>query len=330
VSVVVLSYNRRELLRRCLESLFRQTYPPDLLEIVVSDDGSTDGTREMMSELARTGLVYAPQPHRGIPAARNNGFRHARGAIVAFVADDYVLQPTYVETFVGFLRAHPQASVVRFRIVADADHFGARVSHCYYDVSIRKQLLLGAAGDGGGRRGLARLHRLPVLPDHVTTDHTLEAAGAAAFRRKVLEEVGPFDERLLRTEDTDFTVRLRARGISVYYDPGHTVAHHYGRIPLDTLRKCFLTGVNRARLAAKQTASGTRSAGWLDALRAKASGLLDAIVRAREGTLPQFIVFLPVMLLFEVADAAGYTISRLGWRRRAPSRSPADSPLNDA
>jgi hypothetical protein len=96
------------------------------------------------------------------------------------------------------------------------------------------------------------------------------------------------------------------------------------------LRKCFLTGVNRARLVAKQTAAGTRAATRLGALRAKASGLLDAVVRAQEGTLPQFIVYLPVMLLFEFADAAGYTIGRLGWWRRAPSESGAAAPFNDA
>jgi GT2 family glycosyltransferase len=333
VSVVVLTYNRRELLLRCLESLFRQTYPPDRLEIVVSDDGSTDGTREMMSELAatRARLVYARQAHRGIPAARNNGFRHAGGAIVAFVADDYVLQPGYVEHFGGFLRAHPQARVVRFRIVPDADHFGARVSHCFYDVSIRKRLLLGAAGAGGPpwNRGLLPFRRLPPVPDGITADHALEAAGAAAFRREVLEEVGPFDERLMRTEDTDLTARLRRLGIAVYYDPGHTVAHHYGRIPLDTLRKCFHTGVHRARLVAKHAPSGAISIERGGALRAKASGLLDAVMRAANaGSRARLITYLPVMLLFELADAAGYATSRLGLYR--PSGSRAAPPLTDA
>lgn len=108
VSVIVLTFNRRELLRRCLESLFRQTYPAEALEIVVSDDGSTDGTGDLVRELAATRreLIYVPQPHRGIAAARNSGLRHAGGSLVAIVADDYVLREDYVETFVAFLAAH--------------------------------------------------------------------------------------------------------------------------------------------------------------------------------------------------------------------------------
>lgn len=314
-----MTYDRRELLRRCLDSLLRQDYPASALEIVVSDDGSTDGTAEMVRELAarHPQIVYAPQPHRGIPANRNNGLRHARGAIVAFVADDYVMRPDYVTTCVRFLRENPDADVIRFRVVPADDHFGARVSHCFYDVSIRKRLLLGASIERQG--ALARiasvLRRLPDPPDRVTADHALEAAGAAAFRRSVFERVGLFDERLKRTEDTDFTVRLRAAGIPVYYDPRHTVGTTFRRLPLDTIRKCFLTGVHRAQLARKLAAERKAGRDPLGTgVRAKASGLLDAVLRARQaGSAPRFIAYLPIFLLFEAADATGYAFGRL-WK----------------
>src|ERR1044071_1568610 len=104
ISIVVLTYNRKRLLKDCLESLLVQTYPKEKLEIVISDDGSCDGTRELVEGFqTRHGhLKYCPQAHKGIAAARNNGISHASGGVIAIVADDYILDPAYAETIATF------------------------------------------------------------------------------------------------------------------------------------------------------------------------------------------------------------------------------------
>src|SRR4029078_7560330 len=86
-------------------------YPRGKPEIIVSDDGSRDGTRAMVERLQtrHPHLKYAGQPHRGIPSARNNGIAHAPGDIVAIVADDSLLEPTYASTIVQFFEERPEA-----------------------------------------------------------------------------------------------------------------------------------------------------------------------------------------------------------------------------
>src|SRR5215212_5035612 len=109
LSIVVLTYNRRELLASCLKSLLAQTDAGAPLEVLVVDDGSTDGTSDLVVSLADSHphLRYCPQPHGGIAAARNTGIRNATAGIIAIVADDYILAPDYARTVIGFFREHP-------------------------------------------------------------------------------------------------------------------------------------------------------------------------------------------------------------------------------
>src|SRR5690606_23667938 len=97
LSIVVLTWNRPHLLAACLRSWTRQTCPAEQFEIIVADDGSDDATRSVVVSFARTrpNLRHVRHFHRGIAATRNLGIRHARGPLVAIVADDYVLDPSY-------------------------------------------------------------------------------------------------------------------------------------------------------------------------------------------------------------------------------------------
>jgi len=311
LSIVVLTYNRRQLLEVCLHSLLAQTYPREKLEIVVSDDGSRDGTRDMVAQLQarHPHIKYASQPHRGIPAARNNGIAHATGDFVAIVADDYILDPTYASTIMQFFDQHRAAMVVRFKIVAAGNDLGSRISHFYFDVSVRRRL--DPNPPAPARSWRARLSRVwqkpPRFEETLTTRHQLEAAGAAAFRREVFASVGTFDESLQRAEDTDLTLRLRRLEIAVYYYPFQHVRHQYSPWMLDTVTKCFLTGLNRYRLHRKHPQLSRHPS----ALRALVSHEIDAVLgafwRARQAdSIPKLFGYLPFMLLFEAASVCGY------------------------
>lgn len=330
LSIIVLTYNRRRELGDCLCSLLAQTYPHEHLEILVSDDGSSDGTREMVTALQarHAHLEYVPQPHRGIPAARNNGIRHARGDLIAIVADDYILPATYAATIVEFFRGDPAAMVVRFKIVAAGRDPGSRISHFYFDVSIRRRLAPQPAELAHGwRERLARAwHRTPRVEETITTRHALEAAGAAGFRREVFARVGLFDESLQRAEDTDMTARLRALGIPIHYYPFQQIRHQYDPLMRDTLAKCFRTGVNRYRLYRKQARSLREGRGMVAALVTyKTQAVLDALWRARQAeSVPTFLLYLPFMFLFEAVNKLGFLCGliagRLGERSSVAAR----------
>ena len=99
VSIGVSAYNRKEYLKLCLESLLAQTYSP--CEIIVVDDGSTDGTEEMMKEQYPAEkfpqITYVRQPNAGDGAAKNHAVRLARGEYIVFNDSDDVFMPDAVE-----------------------------------------------------------------------------------------------------------------------------------------------------------------------------------------------------------------------------------------
>lgn len=325
ISVIVLTYERKKLLADCLHSLLAQTYSRDKLEIVVVDDGSRDGTGEVVEALqaSHPNVKYVYQPHRGIPAARNNGIRNATGDIIAIVADDYILDPSYVSTIIAFFAERPEAQIVRFKMVAAGKDLGSRISHFYFDVSVRRRL-----GDpeelppaDGWRERLARAWRKPPqFEETITTRHQLEAAGAAAFRREVFAAVGTFDESLQRAEDTDLTMRLRKLGIAVYYNPFQHIRHQYHPLMLDTVTKCFLTGLNRCRLYQKHALlPGQRSAVKM-LISQEVGAVLSALWRARQaGSIPKLLCYLPFMLLFETTTGLGFFVGMIS--RRASVRA---------
>jgi GT2 family glycosyltransferase len=199
VSVIIATYERCELLLRCVDALLAQTMPPSRFEIVIVDDGSSRETRErVMAELtSRRRLRRAPTlrflwlpQNRGPAAARNHGILAARGAVIAFTDDDTVPR--------------------------------------------RDWLAAGLAAIAQGADAVAGAVDVP-LPD-VPTDYERDAAGLsnAGFvtancfvRRDLLCAVGGFDERFRFAwrEDTDLCFRLRASGAVVRASHAARVLH---------------------------------------------------------------------------------------------------------
>ena len=103
-SIVIPSRNRRKVLERTLKFLFHQDYPQDQYEIIVVDDGSTDGTYAMVrAQASPCRLVCLRHEERKGPAvARNRGIREARGEVVIFIDDDIFCPPQFVREHVKY------------------------------------------------------------------------------------------------------------------------------------------------------------------------------------------------------------------------------------
>lgn len=107
VSIVIPTYNRKAFLLETLASLTKQSYPATKLEVIVVDDGSTDGTHEIASEQFPFLLRYIYQSNQGSAAARNTGGRNASGKLLIFLDDDMWIEPEYV---MGLVEDHQHHS----------------------------------------------------------------------------------------------------------------------------------------------------------------------------------------------------------------------------
>lgn len=122
VSAIITTHNRKELLMKAIESVRLQTYSN--IEIIVVDDGSTDGTRQEMEEAAKQGtLIYlynADAP--GGNHARNLGIRQAKGEYLSFLDDDDEWLPMKTERQVRYYQAHPELALVGCARTDEYDH----------------------------------------------------------------------------------------------------------------------------------------------------------------------------------------------------------------
>jgi GT2 family glycosyltransferase len=111
ITVQLCTHNRRHLLARVLEALFRQDLDPSEYEIVLVDDGSNDGTYEdVLAHLSPPCAFYlVRQANRGLAAARNAGIARARGTIILFTDDDVLATPGLLRAHLAFHERHPRA-----------------------------------------------------------------------------------------------------------------------------------------------------------------------------------------------------------------------------
>jgi glycosyltransferase involved in cell wall biosynthesis len=96
VSVIIPTYNRKGMLRETLESIAGQTYPSGCFEVIIIDDGSTDGTAEIAAEVFPFALRYLWQSNQGDAEARNLGARQSQADFLVFLDDDILVEPGYL------------------------------------------------------------------------------------------------------------------------------------------------------------------------------------------------------------------------------------------
>jgi glycosyltransferase involved in cell wall biosynthesis len=186
VTAVIPTYNRARDVRVAVACALAQTWPE--LEVIVVDDGSTDGTADLLRQEFGDRVRCLRKPNGGVSAARNHGLAAARGEYLALLDSDDEWTPDHVEAQVTFLEARPDFGLV----LTDVMRMDAE------------------------RRDFELFRRRDFLPTdgailaHVLRNPTLVPA-SATFRRAVYEDVGGFDEGLRTAEDLDFHLRIARR-----------------------------------------------------------------------------------------------------------------------
>ncbi|MHB1912895.1 MAG: glycosyltransferase family 2 protein [Acidimicrobiales bacterium] len=232
VSVVVPTYNRAELLARLLDALEAQQGVA--FEIIVVDDCSTDGTWELLGRRGRTttaaGSAGGVTIHRvrtpvnsGPATARNIGWRRAAGHLIAFIDDDCVPQPGWLEALAGAFAAGNGNTTGSGRTIGASGAGGAEVD-IGAEVGIVQGATLPLPEQAAGRGPFA-------VFVWVDRDHGRYETCNIAYRRDLLEELGGFDESFgtvagapVWGEDVDLGWRAREAGARIVFEPA-ALAH---------------------------------------------------------------------------------------------------------
>lgn len=218
-SLVVMTRNRPEPLRRCLESIERLRWKALSPEIIVVDDGSTPPATTVTDRFPSLGIGMVRLEHLGVAAARNRGLARSTGACVAFIADDYILPATYLEDVDTYLRKNRDALVITHNIDPRGANLLRPVQQLYFDLAIGQEVPPAEAGRD------------------VVRSFTLPASRAAMFRRETFEKVGLFDETLRVGEDGEFGRRMARAGIPVHLFLRKRIIHNDARSSLDYFRQ---------------------------------------------------------------------------------------------
>ncbi|MDD5422594.1 MAG: glycosyltransferase [Candidatus Omnitrophica bacterium] len=227
VSIVLPTYNRLEFIKKSVRSLLAQTYPSDLYEIIVVDDGSDYDIAEALKEFTKIGsskITIIKQPiNRGIGAARQKGLEAARGGLVAFTDDDCVYHKDWL-----------------LELVRNLDEFagvGGRVA-VSDDFNFFQKLLATNLNKCGPRIENGRVISI--------------AGNSSLYHKNILFEVNGFSKDLSGNEDRDLNIRIRRKGYELtvaenalcYHYPKRTLGEFIrwrfklGRLLLQTWKRC--------------------------------------------------------------------------------------------
>ena len=178
-SVIIPTYNRGPFLEKAVLSVLNQTYTD--LELIVVDDGSTDGTEKLISSITDTRLKYLKQQNYGVSRARNRGLEISRGNLAAFLDSDDLWKPEKLRVTAEYIKLFPNINIFH----TEETWFRRGEALCQKKKHTKPS-------------GWVYQNALPICCIGMST---------SVVKRKVFDEIGVFDETLEACEDYDLWLR---------------------------------------------------------------------------------------------------------------------------
>lgn len=224
-SVIIPTYNRLPILRKCLAALSQQCLsPPHTYEVIVVDDGSTDKTLSWLHAQAFPQLQHYCQSHQGPAAARNLGLQMARGDTIVFIDSDLVVTESFLQSHAKALKA-AQQQLGHDRLFT----YGHVIQTCNF-------------AD-------------PTATPYKLSDYSAAyfATGNVAIARQWLEQAGGFDSSFQQYgwEDLELGVRLQQLGLKLVKAPKAVGYHWHPPFSLDQLPQLIEQEQQRGRMGAQ-------------------------------------------------------------------------------
>lgn len=227
LSVIVASYNTRDLLQDCLRSIYDTTKEISF-EVIVVDDCSTDSSAEMVSEVFPQVRLIRNATNLRYAKTNNAGLKVARGRYALLLNSDVVVRAGAFQALVEFMDEHPDAAAAGPKLINP----DGSVQHCIRSVPNPIAMALQS-------RTLYKIWpKNPITDSYYNTRfdysraQTVQSIGTTSFiiRRSTWETYGMLDERLtLAFVDLAYCHSLRQRNQNIYYVPNAVVVHYSGQ-----------------------------------------------------------------------------------------------------
>lgn len=227
LSIIIVSYNTKDLLKECLDSIYK-TSKGFSFEIIVSDNASKDGSPEMVKEKFKDVILISNNENLGFSKANNLGVKKSKGRYVLFLNSDTVVSENTLEEMIKFMDQRIDVGAATCKVmltsgqIDDASHRGFPTPWNAFTHFSGISKILGSTKIFGGYNlgymDLSKVHEIDAL------------AGAFMLtRREAGEQVGWWDEDyFFYGEDLDFCYKLMQKGWKIYYVPQVSILHYKG------------------------------------------------------------------------------------------------------
>jgi len=234
ISIVIVNWNTRELLAKCLESIYAYP-PPGAFEIIIVDNASTDGSAQMVRERFPRERLIQNTKNVGFARANNQGIRESSGRYALLLNPDTEVLPGALQTLMTFIEEHPRVGAVGPMVLNPDMTFQ---TSCDPLPTLRREFWRLMLLDRFWTRSVYREETWDP-----TVAHPVEViqGNCLLIRREALTDVGWLDESFfMYTEEVDFCYRLLKGGWSLYWVPMARIIHYGGQSTRQVAKEMFL------------------------------------------------------------------------------------------
>ena len=225
LSVIIVSYNTRQLLKECLESILHGLFPNVQIEVIVIDNGSADGSMKFIEnfkfKIANLHLkfkIVLNKDNLGFAKAVNQGIKQAKGETIFLLNPDTVVKPETLKNLLEFEKKVGPAIIGARMLNPDGTIQGSVFNLPTAGRAIQEYWF--------GKKGAFSKYA-PSGSEAVEVEAV--SGGAMLISKEVIEKIGLFDERyFMYFEDLDYCRRARKAGFKIWYLPTAEIIHEHG------------------------------------------------------------------------------------------------------
>ncbi|ABL65841.1 glycosyltransferase family 2 protein [Chlorobium phaeobacteroides] len=223
VSVVIVSFNTREILSNCLHALFEHTKGIDM-EVFVVDNNSHDASAAMVKSEFPSVILIANSQNLGFAAANNQAFFLARGRYIILLNPDAYIKPLSVEHCIAFMDRTPRCGLSGGKIISPEGRLEPSARR--FPSALSKLLTLSGLSGKYSSSPLLNRHEFGGFAHDEAMEVDWVPGTFTIVRKEMLDAIGVFDERFyIYYEETDLCLRAKKAGWKIFFIPDASVMH---------------------------------------------------------------------------------------------------------